>query len=199
MKRIMFLAVCALFVCSTAAFALPIDCSGVVNPNYNDSWNVANASGTARYTFYFENAPGISVNRLNLRFESDVFNLGELDAGDFFVVTPGGWQATYYTTSSNGAEWYLTSGSAINASQGPIVVDVNYVLLNSNRMYAASGSGWNWDEGQAWSQSFVLTGPIDTLGDRPEGGGSTAPVPEPATMAMLGMGILGLFGLRRKA
>jgi len=33
----------------------------------------------------------------------------------------------------------------------------------------------------------------------PTGGGAGAPVPEPASMMMLGMGILGLVGLKRKA
>ncbi|MFH0827566.1 MAG: hypothetical protein V1919_00190, partial [Candidatus Omnitrophota bacterium] len=169
MKRIMLFVISALFICSTSAFAAMIDCSGVVNPNYNNSWDEIN-SGIARYTFYFENDPSINVNQVNFRFESDIFNLGELGTEDFSVVNPSsGWETILLSTSSNGAEWYLTSGSAINASQGPIVVDVRYVLLNSDRMFAASGSGWNWDEGQAWGQSFCLLGPNGEVGP-----GSTA-------------------------
>lgn len=202
MKKIIVIAMCFLLAGASAAFALPFSSWGTVDPNFENSWDAATASGIARYYFYFDN-PSVSVNMLQLRFEGDVFNLGQLDASDFSVINPGGWN-TILNAESSAVEWSISSGTAIDTAQDPIILQVQYSLLNADRMFAFEGTDWAWDEGQAWGQSYTLSGPLFWNSqlrnwDMPMSGGSTSPVPEPGSIALLGMGILGLFGLRKKA
>ncbi len=199
MKKFMLLVLAALLVLSikTSAMAFGFSSTGIVDPYYGPT---TATSGTARYYFYIDSdIPGLTVDTLALRFEGDIFDLNAMPVGNFSMINPSGW-TNEIDTYESGMVWTFNTGTGITTAQDPIVLQVNYVLQDANRVLAASGTGWEWNEGQVWAQTYALSGPA-VLGLRgtASGGGSTAPVPEPATMAMLGMGVLGLFGLKRKA
>ncbi|MCX7926566.1 MAG: PEP-CTERM sorting domain-containing protein [Candidatus Omnitrophica bacterium] len=183
------------------AFALPFSSSGVVDPNFNNSWNATSASGIARYYFYFEN-PNVSVNVLQLRFEADVFDITKLNSASFQVINPGSWTSEIFV-ENNAVKWAIASGHPITTLQDPIVLQVNYSLIDSDRMWNSQGTNWAWDEGQVWAQTYTLSGPLFWNNqiknwDMPISGGSTSPVPEPATIALLGLGALGIIRSRKK-
>jgi hypothetical protein len=210
MRKVLLATVVGVLLCATSAFALPFDSSGWVNPNLNNSWSQATASGTAQYTFYIDN-PAVSVTGLSLQFEGDIFDLSQLDVSDFTMVAPAGWITTMYVENST-LYWSMSGGAAVTSVNNPITLDVDYVLQDANRMYfgnseqAGDAQAWGWNEAQgantAWSQKYVLTGPgsdplFDPLNYSPGSTGSA--VPEPASMMLLGMGLAGLVSLRKKA
>jgi hypothetical protein len=188
-KKLLLTAVFCLCVITSNAFAgiIMFDSAGWVNPSFNDSWNPGTLTGTARYYFEFSN-PSVNELWLSLQFEGDVFDIGQLDSGDVNMVNPLFWLDS--TSSEPNFKYVEVSGFPINSGNSPIIFDVNYKLL-------ADPSTLNWDEGQVWGQSYAMLGTSGT--NLAVSGGSTAPVPEPATMTLLGLGILGLFGLRKKS
>lgn len=187
---------------------------GWVDPNYNNSWNPATLSGTARYYFYWD-YPTVTVNQLDLEFEGDIFDFSVLDGSDFNVIMPPTWTTTMWQEDPGVYHWSFSSGTGIDSTQDPIILDVNYTLLSESRYYygnnvAAGEAGeWSWLEAQGantpWSQKYELRQIVNIPGygnfTVDSSGGSTAPIPEPASMMLLGVGvgILGLIGLKRKA
>jgi hypothetical protein len=190
---------------SAAAFPISSFSSiGWVDPNYNNSWNPTTYTGTARYYISWSN-PDVNVTQLSLMFEGDIFNLSTIDANDFKVIAPSEWTTQIQNEGSN-IKWSLSFGNGIDNSTSPIIVQVQYELLSSSRYYygnstaAGDSSDWGWLEAQGanipWAQKYTLYG---TGSGTYISGGSTAPVPEPASLFLLGSGFLalGLFGRRR--
>jgi hypothetical protein len=67
--------------------AVPFQSDGVVDFNYNDSWDAATLTGTALYSFYIQ-TDNVSVNRVEIEFESDIFKVSAIDSSDFTVINP---------------------------------------------------------------------------------------------------------------
>ena len=203
----MLLVMLGMFLAVRSAMALPFDSEGWVNPNYNNSWDVDDATGIARYYFYWEN-PAVSVTEVDLQFEGDIFNLSVLDATDFTVIAPPSWTVSMYVEENDATlHWAVSDGTGINYTQDPIIVDVDYTLLSSNRYYYGSSSyagesdSWQWNEAQGantpWTQKYLMSGSGSIRSY--SSGGSTAPVPEPVTLLLFGSGLIGLgFVARRR-
>jgi hypothetical protein len=210
-KKILILTaiLCMVFVAGSA-YALPFASLGWVDPSYDNSWDETTATGTARYSFSFDN-PSVEVDGLELLFEGDIFDLSALTASDFNVVAPSGWTTSMFV-SQPGLKWSISGGTAITAASSPIILDVDYVLLDANRykygnnQAAGDATEWGWLEAQGanspWSQEYHLTGTYNLAAAQctiATSGGSTAPAaPEPATMLLFGPALLGLVGFRRK-
>lgn len=208
------------------AGAFSFNSLGWVNPNLNDSWNETTSTGTARYTFdildeavAFQggNWP-ITVNTVEISFEKDVF----AQAGAVKAVTPG-W-SLYSVTSTTTAYWLTFRASDpagyVSSSTPQMTVDMDYTLLSADRYRFDWGNDggkiWTWNEAQPdlnrapeaepWAQEYILS--YSTLMYSPWGesalakwgtsGGSTAPVPEPGTILLLGSGLAGLAWRRRR-
>ena len=72
----------------------------------------------------------------------------------------------------------------------------DYVTLNAGQQAIATNqftlSGFTTDQSSLWKNYFSIA-EIEDCGE-----GGTAPVPEPTTMLLLGLGLIGLAGARRK-
>ena len=108
------------------------------------------------------------------------------------LAGPYGYDPNDWTTSnlvSSSGSFYTLSAAGSPLGVGDSLSFAVDVLLYS----AALSDSTLWNEGQVWGQSWMAR---DTLGGGD--GGSTAPVPEPGTMILLGTGLVGLASLGRR-
>ena len=202
MKKVSLFLVLALslFVVAGSAVAVPfVDLEGYVNPN-GATTTLGTFGGYSttefddlQYTFVVVNdysavddgVPTGTLSELSLFFESDVFvNQSKI------VVTSitDGWTAQFV-----GNEWLVAAvGTGDELVQGQTLT----FTLDNVELYTAAltavnftSPDGNWSQGQIWSQTYSSE---DT------GGGSTAVIPEPASMLLLGSGLVGLAGLCRR-
>ena len=175
------------FFVAGSAMAFPyIEVVGVVAP-YAATW-IDNGDNTTtlkglEYTFHVtDNISNASMKTLSLEFETDVFK----SVSNPISVNPTDW--TFRDWSSSDSYYEVAfAGTPINVGQS-LTLSIDVIIFNAAFTDAAL-----WGEGQIWGQSFTA---MDTLGGGD--GGSTAPVPEPATMLLLGSGLIGLAGMSRK-
>ncbi|HDL08712.1 MAG TPA: PEP-CTERM sorting domain-containing protein [Desulfobacteraceae bacterium] len=188
---LMFLAI---FFASGSVIAVPFSSTGIVNMNYNNSWDETSLTGTALFQFYIdEDWP--RVNRVDLEFENDVFDLSHIASTDFTVLSPDGWTISLYSNTM-GYEFSISmAGTSATSSNDPIEIMFDYTLLGADRYNSASGDNWAWDEGQAWSVSYTL---LTNSFDVSSGSTAAVPTPEPATILLFGCGLIGLAGFGRK-
>ena len=183
-SKILIAAILGIFLVTWSAWAGPLSwavplfsSTGYINPNYNNSWDRDTFTGTALFQLYID-TEGVEVISVGLGFENDIFNCSLIYPSDFTV---------------------LSGSNFASSSNDPIEILFNYTLLDADRYYQDSGAKWEWNNGQAWGISYFLMG--RTASDYISfslGSTTPAPVPEPATMLLLGAGLIGLAGASRK-
>ena len=185
-SRFLMLAAMAVMLMAGSAMAAPfIEVTGLVNADYTSFFD--NGDGTTtlnvEYLFRVDSADlGAEMDFLSLEFEADVFaSVNSFNSGD--------WSVAPYTMLSGNLYEVSTAGTTVAAGDS-LIISAEVTLFTDALTNASL-----WDEGQVWGQSWFAG---DTLGGGD--GGSTAPVPEPATLLLLGSGIIGLalYGRRKK-
>jgi len=159
------------------------------------------------YQSYVVSSPGSNDQSPSLQFNvvksnSATTYQGRLVFEPYYAstITPGSWQA--WNALSNGADWWFSNTTVFNAgcsisapcTWSQVLADYPTVEINNNY------GGFGFKVGSGWT-SFV--GDVDDFTMGVNSVSTTynfdpTPTPEPATLALLGSGLLGFAAMRRR-
>jgi hypothetical protein len=219
-KKILLLAVVLLFVATVSintAYALTLWEFGIEDQSYSEFATVDGGS--------FEHSSVISVGNVNV--DNPVLLSGANSPGYLYTHNPYP-QYNHVTTSAVKVlsfEFTLENNySQLDLSYGRFGSEIDHILFDGVQIFSADGSA----EGQWDLFEYAITGNIlagnhaltlayaggdafnghyidflrlgnGILAENDDGGGgNTAPVPEPGTIFLIGTGIAGLLGYRKK-
>lgn len=186
--RILVLSMLSVFLVAGSAMAFPFtEVEGNVNPYASTITDNGDGTSTLtglQYTFTVTDSMlSAEMNFLSIEFGGDIF----VSVSNEQFLQPTDWSVNQLTSPMGNIYELASAGTTIGVGESlQFTVDV---IMNNTAFTDSS----LWQEGQTWGQSWWSGDTLDG-GD----GGSTAPVPEPATVMLVGTGLLGMIAFGRK-